>query len=184
MREIATNGYAACIAPYQDGNFCRDGGNFGRNPPVYSRGKKLFFRSIDGRLSCYGLVYLFWDQHKVSKKTVLMRSKTRLSRLTGMMSVLCLITGCASEFSVFSASGEPLLISRRGYTPGECTGMVKEDAARMGVTLRYVHIRGNTVGRSLLWPFEPGYACEAAIGPPDGPIGIYPGSPHVIIRGS
>ncbi|MDI3465199.1 MAG: hypothetical protein OJF50_004020 [Nitrospira sp.] len=126
----------------------------------------------------------FWDQHKVSKKTVLMRSKTRLSRLTGMMSVLCLITGCASEFSVFSASGEPLLISRRGYTPGECTGMVKEDAARMGVTLRYVHIRGNTVGRSLLWPFEPGYACEAAIGPPDGPIGIYPGSPHVIIRGS
>ncbi|WHZ27167.1 MAG: hypothetical protein OJF51_001963 [Nitrospira sp.] len=118
------------------------------------------------------------------KETVLMRSRARLSRLTGMMCMLCLVTGCASEFSVFSASGEPLLISRRGYTADECTGMVKEDAARMGVTLRYVYIRGNTVGRSLLWPFEPGYACEAAIGPPQGPIGAYPGSPHVIMHGS
>lgn len=100
------------------------------------------------------------------------------------MCVVCSVTGCASEFAVFSASGEPLLISRRGYTADECTRMVKDDAARMGVTLRYVHIRGNTVGRSLLWPFEPGYACEAAIGPPQDPIGTYPGDPRVIIRGS
>ena len=153
-------------------------------PRLPSR-KKFVLRSIDDRLSCYGLVYLFLRSTEgLQKETVRMRSRTRLSRLTGMMCVLCLITGCASEFSVFSASGEPLLISRRGYTPDECTGMVKEDAARMGVTLRYVHIRGNAAGRSLLWPFEPGYACEAAIGPPDGPIGTYPGGPHGIIRGS
>lgn len=120
----------------------------------------------------------------MQKETAPMLSRKRLSRLTGIMCVVCAITGCASEFSVFSASGEPLLISRRGYTPDECTGKVKDDAARMGVTLRYVHIRGNAVGRSLLWPFEPGYACEAAIGPEQGPIGTYPGGPHVIFRGS
>jgi hypothetical protein len=50
---------------------------------------------------------------------------------------------------------------------------VKEDLARLGVTARYVHVRGSTVGRSLLWPFEPGYACEAAIGPEQAPGGVY-----------
>jgi hypothetical protein len=128
---------------------------------------------------------LFWNQTEgIQKEAVPMFSRTRLSRLTGIMCVVCSVTGCASEFSVFSASGEPLLISRRGYTPDECTGKVKDDAARMGVTLRYVHIRGNTLGRSLLWPFEPGYACEAGIGPEQGPIGTYPSGPHVIFRGS
>jgi hypothetical protein len=113
-----------------------------------------------------------------------MRSRTHVSRLTGILCMVLSVTGCVSEFSVFSASGEPLLISRRGYTSDECTEKVKDDAARMGVTLRHVHIRGSAVGRSLLWPFEPGYACEAAIGPPQGPIGSYPGGPHGIYHGS
>ncbi len=113
-----------------------------------------------------------------------MVSRGRLSRLSGAICVLLGITGCASEFTVFNASGDPLLISRRGYTPDECTEKVKDDAARLGVTLRYVHIRGNTVGRSLLWPFEPGYACEAAIGPEQRPTGTYPGGFHTISRGS
>lgn len=110
--------------------------------------------------------------------------RTRLRRLTRIICVVCSVTGCASEFSFFSASGEPLLISRRGYTSDECTQKVKDDAARLGVTLRYVHIRGSVLGRSLLWPFEPGYACEAAIGPPQGPIGTYPGGHDAISRGS
>lgn len=113
-----------------------------------------------------------------------MSLRTRLRRLAGIICVMCLVMGCASEFSVFSPSGEPLLISRRGYTSDECTEKVKDDAARLGVTLRYVHIRGSVVGRSLMWPFEPGYACEAAIGPPQGPIGPYPGGPHIISHGS
>ncbi len=113
-----------------------------------------------------------------------MGSRIRLRRLTAIMCVSLSATGCASEFSMFSAYGEPLLISRRGYTSDECTEKVKDDAARMGVTLRYVHIRGSVVGRSLLWPFEGGYACEAAIGPPQGPTGTYPGGPHVVYRGS
>jgi hypothetical protein len=107
-----------------------------------------------------------------------------LGRRVGMLCLLLSVTGCASEFSVVSSTGEPLLISRRGYSPGECTAKVKDDAARMGVTLRYVHIRGSAVGRSLLWPFEPGYACEAAIGPEQGPTGAYPTTLRVLSRGS
>lgn len=113
-----------------------------------------------------------------------MNRRRVLGRLGGMLCVLLSVTGCASEFSVLNASGEPLLISRRGYSPSECTEKVKDDAARMGVTLRYIHIRGTAVGRSLLWPFEPGYACEAAIGPEQGPIGTYPSHLRSFSRGS
>jgi len=54
----------------------------------------------------------------------------------------------------------------------------------MGVTLRYIHIRGSMVGRSLLWPFEPGYACEAAIGPEQNPSGSYPMTARLPLHGS
>lgn len=110
--------------------------------------------------------------------------QTLMRTLIGMLLVSTGVVGCASEFTIVGTSGEPLLISRRGFTPGACAAMVKDDAARMGLSLRYVHIRGNTVGRSLLWPFEPGYACEGGIGPEQGPIGIYLQSPSGFRRGS
>lgn len=110
-------------------------------------------------------------------------SQRRVRAFMGILSILVGVTGCASEFTAVGTSGEPLLISRRGFTPTACTAMVKEDAAHMGVTLRYVHIRGNTAGRSLLWPFEPGYACEGGIGPEQGPTGIYL-QPSSILRRS
>lgn len=113
-----------------------------------------------------------------------MRLQKLLGRLAGILCMTLSITGCASEFTSLSTSGEPLLISRRGYSPAECTQKVKDEAIHMGVTLRYVHIRGSVLGRSLLWPFEPGYACEAAIGPEQGPIGTYPGSFHISSRRS
>lgn len=85
------------------------------------------------------------------------------------------MAGCAKEFVVFhSQTGEPLILSRRSYTADQCVARVKDDGARMGVTFRYVHVRGSTVGRSLLWPFEPGYSCEAAVGPEHPPSGAYP----------
>lgn len=94
---------------------------------------------------------------------------------TGLILVLWLVVGCADEFILYhSASGDPLLISRRAHTSEECTIKVKEDAARLGVTFRYVHVRGSVAGRSLLWPLEPGFACEAAIGPAQHPTGFYP----------
>lgn len=105
-------------------------------------------------------------------------------RLAGILYLLSGIAGCASEFSMLSASGNPLLLSRRGYTAQECTEKVKDEALRMGATLRYIHIRGNTIDRSLLWPFQPGYACEAALGPEQAPIGSYPNSPVISLRGS
>lgn len=113
-----------------------------------------------------------------------MNRKRVPGRLTGIVCVLLSVTGCASEFSVLSASGEPIMIARRGDSPSECAEKVKDDAARMGVTLRYIHIRGSAVGRSLLWPFESGYACEAGIGPEQGPIGTYPSNLRILSRGS
>ncbi len=93
--------------------------------------------------------------------------------MLGPLILLCFLTGCAEEFIIFhSASGDPLLISRRAYTSKECAQKIKEDGVRMGVSFRYIHVRGSLAGRSLLWPIEQGYACEAAIGtdlqPPAG----------------
>ena len=105
-------------------------------------------------------------------------------QISGLFLVLWLVTGCTDEFIIFhSASGNPLLISRRAHTSEGCTAKVKEDAARMGVTFRYIHVRGSVVGRSLLWPFEPGYACEAAIGPAQHPTGVYPIGTQLVPHG-
>jgi hypothetical protein len=93
------------------------------------------------------------------------------------------LVGCAEPYTVFhSQTGEPILLGRRSYTYDGCLSTMQEEADRLGVTFRYVHVRGTLFGRSLLWPFEPGYACEAAIGPERLPNGIYldvpPRSPH------
>jgi len=94
-----------------------------------------------------------------------------------------LLAGCAEPYTVFhSQTGEPIFVGRRSFTYEGCLSTMREEADRLGVTFRYVHVRGTTFGRSLLWPFEPGYACEAAIGPEGYPNGIYfnvpPRLPH------
>lgn len=82
--------------------------------------------------------------------------------------------GCAEPYTVFhSQTGEPILLGRRAYSYDGCLSTMREESERLGVTFRYIHIRGSVQGRSLLWPFEPGFACEAAIGPERGPNGIY-----------
>ena len=113
-----------------------------------------------------------------------MAPRTGLIHLSGLLCLLLGLNGCINEYSVLSGSGAPLLISRRGYSAQDCTERVKDEAARMGMTLRYIHVRGNVVGRSLLWPFQPGYACEAAFGPEQAPIGTYPVVPSVALHGS
>jgi len=108
-----------------------------------------------------------------------------LQKLSCVCLLLGVMTGCASEFVMFhSTSGAPTLIARRAYTSNGCVEKVKEDAIRLGVTFRYIHIRGDFAGRSLLWPFEPGYACEAAIGTEQLPIGAYPNGRALILKGS
>lgn len=113
-----------------------------------------------------------------------MNSRMSMRGITCLCLVLGLMTGCAGEFVVFhSASGDPLLISRRAFTSEECIEKLKEDAVRLGVTFRHIHIRGDAAGRSLLWPLHPGYACEAAIGSEQPPAGVYPMRTDLFLRG-
>jgi hypothetical protein len=94
------------------------------------------------------------------------------------------LTGCADPYTVFhSRTGEPLMISRRAYTYNGCLEKAQEEAARLGVTFRTVQVKGSLFGRSLLWPLEPGYACEAAIGPPRPPAGVYYNVPPLAPQG-
>ena len=95
-----------------------------------------------------------------------------------LVAALCLVAaGCAEPFAMFhTQTGEQIVIGRRSYSYEGCLATMQEEANRLGVTFRYVHVRGTAFGRSLLWPFEPGYACEAAIGPESHPYGIYTGS--------
>jgi hypothetical protein len=95
-----------------------------------------------------------------------------------------LLVGCAESFTAFhSETGDPILLGRRAYSYDGCLSTMRDEAERLGVTFRYVHVRGSTFGRSLLWPFEPGYACEAAIGPEQPPTGIYPNVPPLLPQG-
>lgn len=94
----------------------------------------------------------------------------------GMLMVgILLAAGCADEYVAYHRlTGEPLILTRRAYSKDACLQQIRQDSDELGVTLRYVHVKGSLFGQSLLWPFEPGYACEAAIGPPDIRRGIYP----------
>lgn len=101
-----------------------------------------------------------------------------------LLTALTVLAGCAEPFTIFhSGTGEPIIIGRRSYTYDGCFTTMREEAERLGVQFRYIHIRGSWQGRSLLWPFEPGYACEAAVGPESLPSGAYPNVPPLIPHG-
>ena len=106
-------------------------------------------------------------------------------RITLLLTTLMLLSGCADPtYTVFHyRTGEPILVGRRSYSYEGCLSTMRQEADRLGVTFKYVHVRGLTAGRSLLWPFEPGYACEAAIGPEGPPRGIYLNVPTRIPQG-
>lgn len=96
------------------------------------------------------------------------------TRIVLLLMTSILLAGCAESFTVFhSQTGEPIILGRRAWSYEGCLSTMREEADRLGVTFRYVHVRGTTFGRNLLWPFEKGYACEAAIGPEGRPNGIY-----------
>lgn len=114
-----------------------------------------------------------------------MDTGTMLQKISCLFVLSGLLAGCANEFVMFhGTSGNPTLIARRAYTSDGCIEKVKEDAIRLGVTYRYIHVRGNFAGRSLLWPLEAGYACEAAIGTEQLPIGAYPNGRNLLFKGS
>ena len=104
-----------------------------------------------------------------------MKQPARFARTSAIVGILLFAAGCASEYNAFhTQTGDALLLSRRAYSKDACLQEIHAEGARLGVTFRYVHVRGSLFGRSLLWPFEGGYACEAAIGPEERPKGIYP----------
>ena len=114
------------------------------------------------------------------------RSSQPASHLIGPSLCFLILTliGCAEPFTVFhSRTGEPIIIGRRAYSYQGCLSTMQDEAQRLGVTFRYVQVRGSTAGRSLLWPFEPGYACEGAIGPEQLPSGAYPNVPPLAPQG-
>ncbi len=91
---------------------------------------------------------------------------------------LLILASCADPYTVFdSRTGEPILLIRRASSYEECLDTMRAESERLGVTFRYVHVKGSLAGQSLLWPFERGYACEAAIGPDRPPSGAYPNVP-------
>ena len=101
-----------------------------------------------------------------------------------LLIMILLLTGCAEPYTVFhSQTGEPIILGRRSYTYEGCLSTMREEAARLGVTFRTIQVKGSWEGRSLLWPFEPGYACEAAIGPERLPQGIYLNVPPLSPQG-
>jgi len=101
-----------------------------------------------------------------------------------LLIMILLLAGCAESYTVFhSQTGNPMILGRRAYSYEGCLSTMREEADRLGVTLSTVKVRGSWQGRSLLWPFEPGYACEGAIGPERLPHGIYPNVPPLSPQG-
>ncbi len=107
-----------------------------------------------------------------------------MTRQILLVIMLLFVASCAESYTVFhSQTGEPLYLGRRAYTYEGCLTTMREEAAQRGITFRTVRVRGSVEGRSLLWPFEPGYACEAAIGPKQLPSGAYPNVPPLAPQG-
>jgi hypothetical protein len=101
-----------------------------------------------------------------------------------LLIMILLVAGCAESYTVFhSQTGNPILLVRRAYSYQGCISTMREEAARLGVSLRTIQVKGSWEGRSLLWPFDPGYACEGAIGPERLPSGIYPNVPPLSPQG-
>jgi hypothetical protein len=101
-----------------------------------------------------------------------------------LLIILLLLTGCAEPYTVFhNQTGNPIILGRRAYSYDGCLSTMREEATRLGVSLSTVQVRGSWQGRSLLWPFEPGYACEGTIGPKRLPHGIYPNVPPLLPQG-
>jgi hypothetical protein len=101
-----------------------------------------------------------------------------------MLIVILLLAGCAESYTVFhSQTGKPILLGRRAFSYEGCLSRMREEAARLGVPLSTIQVKGSWQGRSLLWPFEPGYACEGAVGLERFPRGIYPNVPPLSPQG-
>ena len=101
-----------------------------------------------------------------------------------LLLLILFLAGCAESYTVFhNQTGQPIMLGRRAYTYEGCLSILREEAARLGVSVGTVRVRGSWQGRSLLWPFEPGYACEGIVGTQHFPRGAYPNIPPLSPQG-
>lgn len=101
-----------------------------------------------------------------------------------LLAMILFLAGCAEPYTVFhSQTGNPIILGRRAYSYEGCLSTMREEAARLGVPISTIQVKGSWKGRSLLWPFEPGYACEGTIGPEYLPRGPYPNVPPLSPQG-
>ena len=106
-----------------------------------------------------------------------------MTRALSLIMIL-ILAGCAESYTVFhTQTGQPIMLGRRAYTYEGCLSAMHEEAARLGVSLGMIQVKGSWEGRSLLWPFEPGYACEGTVGLQRLPHGIYPNVPPLSPQG-
>lgn len=106
-----------------------------------------------------------------------------MARVLPLIMIL-ILAGCAEPYTVFhTQTGQPIMLGRRAYTYEGCISAMREEAARLGVSLGMTQVKGSWEGRSLLWPFEPGYACEGTVGPQRLPSGAYPNVPPLSPQG-
>lgn len=100
------------------------------------------------------------------------------------LALVLLMAGCAEPYTVFhSQTGNPIILGRRAYSNEDCVSAIRDEAAHLGVSLSTIQVKGAWQGRSLLWPFEPGFACEGAIGPERLPRGSYSNVPPLAPQG-
>ena len=101
-----------------------------------------------------------------------------------LLTIILLLSGCAEAYTVFhNQTGNPIILGRRAYSYEGCLATMHEEADRLGVSLSTIQVKGSWEGRSLLWPFEPGYACEGAIGSERLPRGPYQNVPPLSPQG-
>ena len=69
-----------------------------------------------------------------------------------MLLMILLLAGCAESYTVFhNQTGQPIILGRRAYSYEGCLSTMREEAARLGVSLGTVQVKGSWEGRSLLW---------------------------------
>src|SRR5678816_2955697 len=134
---------------------------------------------------------LAWPAQTVVRLTTMMKFRscerihTNLPVTNALLLIMILIlAGCAEPYTIFhSQTGQPIMLGRPAATYEGCFSIMQEEAARLGVPIGRVQVKGSWQGRSLLWPFQPGYACEGTVGPERLPHGIYPNVPPLSPQG-
>ena len=98
---------------------------------------------------------------------------------------ILLLAGCAENYTVFhSQTGNPIILGRRAYSHEGCLSTMREEAARLGVSLSAVQVRGSLARPiTLVAPLSQGMRAKGPSVPERLPHGIYPNVPPLSPQG-